>query len=172
MPGKGRELTKRISIIMAVAYLFFMVVIRLTEDLPKSRSAATDTEMVGIERLHELDAAATLSRDPTAIADLWTDDAVRLEPGGAAEIGRQMIRVNNEKSNLNHPGFKILSYTPEIKSVEVSDGWAFEWGYFSASFQEAPNGPAKTLRGKLLRVLRKQNDGSWKFARVMWNLAN
>jgi len=157
---------------MAVAYLFFMVATRLTEDLPRSRRAATDAEMVGIEKLHQLDVAATLSGDPKALAELWTDDAVRLEPGGPAEIGKQVIQVNTERVYLNRPGFKILSYVPEIKSVELSDVWAFEWGYFSASLQEGSNGAAKSLRGKLLRILRKQDDGSWKFARVMWNLAN
>src|SRR6476659_3571073 len=124
-------MTKRISIMLAVAYLFFLVVSRLAEDLPNSRSAASDVEMIGIEKLHQQDVTATLSGDPTALAELWTNDAVRLEPGAPAEIGKQVIRVNNEKTYLDHPGFKILSYSPEIKSVEISVEWAFEWGYFS-----------------------------------------
>jgi len=28
----------------------------------------------------------------------------------------------------------------------------------------------KSFRGKSLRVLKREPDGSWKFARVMWNL--
>ena len=31
-----------------------------------------------IEKLHQQDIAATLSRDPVALTDLWTDDAIRL----------------------------------------------------------------------------------------------
>jgi hypothetical protein len=46
---------------------------------------------------------------------------------------------------------------------------AFEWGYFTASFVESSGGEEKRLRGKLLRVLKKQPDGSWKAARAMWN---
>ena len=38
-------------------------------------------DMAGIEKLHQQDIAATLSRDPVALTDLWTDDAVRLDPG-------------------------------------------------------------------------------------------
>jgi hypothetical protein len=41
--------------------------------------------------------------------------------------------------------------------------WAFEWGYFS--YKESAN--AKPGRGKVLRVLKLQPDGSWKFARVI-----
>src|SRR5215510_4209099 len=35
-------------------------------------------DMAGIEKFHQQDIAATLSRDPIALTDLWTDDAVRL----------------------------------------------------------------------------------------------
>jgi ketosteroid isomerase-like protein len=53
--------------------------------------------------------------------------------------------------------------------VTITDGWAFEWGYFTASFLESPGGEEKRLRGRLLRVLKKQPDGRWKVARGMWN---
>ena len=63
-------MTKRISIMLAVAYLFFLVASRLAEDLPNSRSAASDVEMIGIEKLHQQDVTATLSGDQTALAEL------------------------------------------------------------------------------------------------------
>ncbi len=43
-------------------------------------------DMAGIEKLHQQDIAATLSRDPVALTDLWTDDAVRLRSGRGAGI--------------------------------------------------------------------------------------
>ena len=49
----------------------------------------------------------------------------------------------------------------------TDDGWAFEWGYFTASYVETGGGEEKRIRGKLLRVLKKQRDGSWKGARGM-----
>jgi ketosteroid isomerase-like protein len=51
------------------------------------------------------------------------------------------------------------------------DGWAVEWGYFDASYRETPTSEIKRLQGRMLRVLRRQPNGEWKFARVMWNLA-
>jgi hypothetical protein len=39
--------------------------------------------------------------------------------------------------------------------------------YFTASYVEADGGEEKRVRGKLLRVLKKQGDGSWKAARAM-----
>jgi hypothetical protein len=51
------------------------------------------------------------------------------------------------------------------------DGWAVEWGYFEASVREAPAGEIKQIRGNMLRVLKRQPSGEWKFARVMWSPA-
>jgi ketosteroid isomerase-like protein len=59
------------------------------------------------------------------------------------------------------------SYVPKTKELTVADGWAFEWGYFTGSYVEAPGGEVKRLRGKRLMVLKKQPDGSWKCARGM-----
>ena len=47
-------------------------------------ASAIDTraqDLAGIETLHGRDVAATLSGDPAALAELWTDDAVRLQQG-------------------------------------------------------------------------------------------
>jgi ketosteroid isomerase-like protein len=140
--------------------------------LPRAKTeAGASDEMAGIERLHRQDVAATLAGDPKALAELWADDAVRMEPDGPAEVGKPLITSRDTKAKADHPDLQILTYAPEIKDVKVVDGWAFEWGYFSSSYRESPAAPVKSFRGKLLRVLRKQPDGSWKFARVMWNLA-
>ena len=47
-----------------------------------------EADRAAIEKLHQQDIAATLSRDPVALTDLWTDDAIRLLQGQPAEVGR------------------------------------------------------------------------------------
>jgi ketosteroid isomerase-like protein len=156
----------------SIAILLFLATgAVLVKVLPAAKTEASSAQMIGIEKLHQQDVAATLSGDAMALSELWTDDAVRLEPGGPAEIGKQLIYTEDKKGRVEHPHLKILTYSPEIRDIKIVDGWAFEWGYFNSSYRESPNSEVKSLRGKLLRVLRKQSDGSWKFARVMWNLA-
>jgi ketosteroid isomerase-like protein len=46
-------------------------------------------------------------------------------------------------------------------------GWAFEWDTFEVTFKESERAKPVTIHGKALRVLKRQPDGSWKFARVM-----
>ena len=47
-------------------------------------NAGRQADLAGIEKFHQRDIAATLSRDPVALTDLWTDDAVRLRSGHVA----------------------------------------------------------------------------------------
>jgi uncharacterized protein (TIGR02246 family) len=124
--------------------------------------------MAEIEKLHSQDVAATISRDTTALNDLWTDDAVRLGQGDADDIGKEAISATNERFKAATPDMRVLSYVPETRDLTVTDdGWAFEWGHFTASYVESPGGEEKRFRGKRLMVLKKQPDGSWKCARVM-----
>jgi ketosteroid isomerase-like protein len=124
-----------------------------------------DADLAAIEKLHQQDIAATLSRDPVALTDLWTDDAIRLAPGQPAEVGKQAIRESNKRwSTLP---VKVLTFVPEIKDLTIWDGWAVEWGYFTGSYVESPAGEPKQIRGARLWVLKKLPDGSWKCFRGM-----
>jgi ketosteroid isomerase-like protein len=133
-------------------------------------SAGTDAgrqaDLASIEKFHQRDIAATLSRDPVALTDLFTDDAVRLSPARPAEVGKKAIRESNERWSAL-PGVKVLSYVPETKDLTILKGWAVEWGYMTGSYVESPGGEVKQIRGTRLMVLKKMPDGSWKCFRGM-----
>jgi len=130
------------------------------------RPAASAADLAAIEKLHQQDIAATLSRDAVALTDLWTDDAIRLGPGQPAEVGKAAIRASNERWSAR-PGLKVLTFVPETRDLTVWDGWAVEWGYFTGSYVESPDGEPKQMRGARLWVLKKLADGSWKVFRAM-----
>jgi ketosteroid isomerase-like protein len=125
-----------------------------------------EKDMVGIEKFHQQDIAATLSRDPLALTELWTDDAVRLIQGRPTEVGKKAIQESNQRWAAV-PGIKVLSYVPETKDITILDGWAVEWGYITGSYVETPGGEAKQILGTRLMVLKKMPDGSWKCFRGM-----
>ena len=128
-------------------------------------------DLAAIERLHQHDVAATLSQDPRALAELWTDDAVRMVPGGRAEVGRQTIYTNDSTQHERAPRARVIRYAPTIMDVQVVQDWAIEWGHFDGAYKRSPGDSLHVIRGSLLRVLRRQPDGSWRFVRVMWNSA-
>jgi len=124
-------------------------------------------DRAAIDKLRQQDIAVTLSRDPVALTDLWTDDAVRLAAGVPAEVGKPAIRASNDRQTANK-GFKVLSYVPETKDLTFLDGgWAVDWRTFTASYVESPGGEVKQVRGKVLMVLKKLPDGSWRCFRGM-----
>lgn len=136
---------------------------------PASRAGSDSghiADLAAIETLHQQGIAATLSRDPDALTDLWTDDAVRLGLGRAPEVGKQAIRESNERWSAQ-PGVKVLTYLPETKDLTIWDGFAVEWGYFTASYVETHDGEPKQISGTRLMVLKKLPDGSWKCFRGM-----
>ena len=127
-------------------------------------------DLAAIEKLRQQDIAATVARDPVALTDLWTDDAVRLGVGAPPEIGKGTIRASNERQTANK-NFKVLSYVPETKDLTFLDGgWAVEWRTYTGSYVDSPGGEAKQVRGTVLMVLKKLPDGTWKAFRAMGSI--
>jgi ketosteroid isomerase-like protein len=119
-------------------------------------------DLAAIEKLRQQDISATVSRDPVALTDLWTDDAIRIGVGAPADIGKPAIRSSNERQTASK-AVKVLSYVPETKDFTFLDGgWAVEWRTFTASVVESAGGEAKQIRGTVMLVLKKLPDGSWK----------
>ena len=162
--------TRRAATLAACALLTSMACMSERAGVSERTADAHAQDMAAIERLRQQDIAATLAGDVAAIGELWTDDVVLLGPGQEAQIGKQAILALRERHKAAQP--RVLSYVPEIKDVTITaDGWAFEWGVFTASYIEAAGGEEKRVRMNLLRVMKKQADGSWKAAIGMTNAA-
>jgi hypothetical protein len=86
-------------------------------------NARRQANLAGIEKFHQRDIAATLSRDPVALTNLWTDDAVRLGPGRPAEVGKKAIRERATNAGPLSQGSRMLSYVPETKDLTILKGW-------------------------------------------------
>ena len=153
-----------------VRLLWAMLSIALAIAAEAQPNKTEPADMQAIEKLHQKDIAATLSGGPQALADLFTDDAVLLQPGSPAIVGRQAILSANENEKAKHPS-KVLAYKPEIHDLQVANGWAFEWTDFEASYKESENEQRKSFHANALRILKREADGDWKFSRVMWNLS-
>jgi hypothetical protein len=97
------------------------------------------------------------------LAKLWDGEAVRIQPGSPAEIGRAVIYADDRHSEASSGRARTLCYKPEVQDLTIAGDWAFEWGYFSYRHSANP----KAVRGKMLRVIRRQPHRSWKFARVI-----
>lgn len=128
-----------------------------------------DSDRSAINQLHKQDIEATLSSDIGQLVALWSDDGVLINPGGPPIAGKAAIQNFLTQSFAKNPTSKVLKYEPEITDLQISGEVAYEWGYFSATREDSPTGERSSLRARFLRVMKRQPDGSWKFARVMWS---
>jgi uncharacterized protein (TIGR02246 family) len=129
----------------------------------------TDTraaDLAAIEKLHKADMEATLKQDADAMTSLWSDDAAKLDVPGSPVVGAKAMKAMYEKFQVDYPEFQVLKYAPNIKEVQIADGWAIEVGDFEATYKLTAKDAPVSVSDKGARVLKRQNDGSWKLAVV------
>ena len=132
-------------------------------------SKASDTlatDRAGIEKLRKTDIDATLAQDPSALTALWSDDGVNLQSPAGPVVGLKALNEFYAKFRTDHPEFKVLKYSPEFKDLQIVDGWAIESVDANGTFKMRAKDDPVTVQQKLLRLLKRQSDGSWKFALV------
>ena len=132
--------------------------------LPASHPAV-EQDMAGIERLHEQDKEATLADSADQLAKLWDKDAVRFPTDRPAEIGAAVIYANDKQWETSTGRERSLCYDLEVQDVQIAGDWAFEWGY--GSYKTAKGDKVSIQYGTLMRIMKRQSDGTWRFARVM-----
>jgi len=76
----------------------------LAAQVAQKPAAPTDRapDRAAIEKLRQQDIAGTISRDPVALSEPYTDDAIRLG-GGQAEVGKPAIRASVHASQPDSP---------------------------------------------------------------------
>jgi hypothetical protein len=125
--------------------------------------------IAGIAALHRADSVATIAHDLKLLTDLWDSAAVRIEPGGPATVSRAAIIANDSAFFARNPGIGVVQYAPHYGPPIINGGSAVEWGYFDAQFVSKVGAAPIGLRGNVLRVLRRQPNGEWRFTHVIMN---
>src|ERR1051326_7580141 len=110
---------------------------------------------------------AMQAKDLDRLLSLIADDAVFLPPGSPPVRGRA------EVTNMLRTFFSRCN--PEqsvaVEEIQICGDWAFAWGAETMKATPVAGGAPLTMRGHGLSILRRQPDGSWKFARGINNLA-
>jgi uncharacterized protein (TIGR02246 family) len=129
------------------------------------RADAHAADLAAIEKLHRADIEVTMTQDPSSMASLFSDDAVNLMFPSPA-VGTKAMREAFEKFRADYPDFRVLKYAPNVKDVQIADEWAIEMMYGESTYKLSAKDNPVSVQIKALRVLKRQSDGSWKFALV------
>lgn len=126
-------------------------------------------DLAAIKFLHEKDMCASKKRDIEILITLWTEDGVLLNPGQEPIIGRDAIWDYMKKEADKDQMFEIMEYIHNFEEIRILGKWAYEWGNFRGVYRVASGGELMEQRARLFRILKKEEDGSWKCARAIWH---
>lgn len=132
-------------------------------------SKKDNSDIDAINKLHQREMEASRKWDIDTLASLWTDDVVMLPAGEPALIGRDANRASITRLRDQSGSAQIADYILSFNEVKVTGDWAFEWGTYSGTLAPESGGESLRATGKVIRVLKKDADGSWKIARAMYN---
>jgi uncharacterized protein (TIGR02246 family) len=120
-----------------------------------------EADLRAIEAINQRDMQFALANDLARMMSQWADDIVLLHPVGPIMRGREAIAAAFR--GVETP--EIVEYVLDIHEVTVLGDHAFQWGTYHYGMRA--RGGAETVRtaGKIMRILRRQSDGSWKIYR-------
>ena len=146
-----------------------LVFVSLTVSACGSKKDGTSADMEAINALHQRDMEASRKWDVDTLSSIWADDIVTLTQGEPPMIGKDANRAAIMRLREESRGVQITDYILSFNEVKIVGDWAFEWGTYSGTVKPVDGSAPIRTTGKVIRVLKKDADGSWKIARAMYD---
>jgi len=104
--------------------------------------------------------------DVAGLMELYVDDAVLMPPGEAPVVGLSNVQLSWEAF---FEELTVEEAESEIDEVIVFGDWAYSRGHYAETYRSNKDGTIQVDEGKFSGLWQRQEDGSWKIARDMWN---
>lgn len=105
------------------------------------------------------------SQNLEKLLSLYTEDAVRMPPNEATEVGSEAIRASVQRAFDESPSEEHST----IGDVRVSGDLGYVRGTFEAATTPEAGGEPVVENGKWITVHQRQPDGSWQIICEIWN---
>jgi ketosteroid isomerase-like protein len=99
------------------------------------------------------------------IYPFYAEDAVQLVPEQPPFVGKPAILARLDEWS----DFVILERQHQVAAADVQGDFAFVWGIVTQRYKLNPKAEPRENSATMLRVFRKQQDGSWKIALETWS---
>lgn len=114
------------------------------------------------------DMEASKSGDFKSLRSLLTPDAVMMPPGQHLIRGEEQLIRSYRHMEEEMKETEILDYRLEFEEIQIFGDYAFEWEFIHGSSRNK-NKAVEQSSYKLMRILKKNNEGDWKVHRAIWN---
>ena len=105
------------------------------------------------------------ANDASALAALYTEDAVLMPGNQPTASGRQAVEAWFQ-GTFDQFGPKLTISSEEL---QVAGDWAFDRGTYTVSLTPKAEGDSMEENGRYVVILHRQPDGTWKVARDIDN---
>jgi uncharacterized protein (TIGR02246 family) len=150
----------------AFVFLTFLATSGLATESAPANSPVLDegvTAHKGLDEIYRRFSEGYKKLDPAAVANLYTETAAYLQPGGEIDIGRTKVLETFTKffdSTKQKNGRLEISF--RIAQRQVEQNMAYDVGIYTlTSFNE--KGESRTSKGKFFVVAKPDKDGVWRF---------
>src|SRR5688572_11681103 len=147
--------------------LFLIISFACTRGGPMQSESTNDEDRRAIEELNDHDVKATLAGDVDAIVSQWTEDFTVLPPAGPIIRGRSANAAAAEQGKAQLQALVAVNYDVDFEEITLTGNHAFAWGTYRSTVRPRAGGADITYSGKLMRILQRQPDGTWKMHRTM-----
>lgn len=126
---------------------------------------STEADVAALGRIREQMEAAENAGNADGMTFAFADDLVIMPMGAPAVTGLEASRtLMQEYFRTWHAEIHYVS-----QEVVVDHDWAFDRGTYRQTLTPKAGGATVAEAGKYLWLYRRQEDGGWKAARVIWN---
>ena len=123
-----------------------------------------ENDLHAIEAVNQRDVKLRWLGDTALMMPQWTDDFVVLQPAGPILRGRSAIA---EALPGAASAVEVLVWVFDFQEVKVLGDHAILWGTYHGRLRPRASGETVGTSGKLMRILQRQPDGSWKIHRTI-----
>ena len=126
-----------------------------------------EQDLQAIETINQRDVQYAKANDPVMMMSQWTDDFVVLPPVGPIMRGRAAIA--QVVQGMENP-METVDWALNFEEVKIFGDYALQWGTYGGSVRPRAGGEKIRTGGKLMRILQRQSNGSWKMYRTMYTV--
>jgi ketosteroid isomerase-like protein len=134
-----------------------------------TRADSADDARKALDSFNHEFMGACQKMDHRATAALWAEDGADLLPGMAPMVGQAKIAAWLDSLTPQLAGAKMVYCTVDWQDIQVHGDLAYEWGINRQKIEFPPPGKTFENEGKILLVLKRQSDKSWRIALESWN---
>ncbi len=148
----------------AVILLF----VALTLSACQPAADRTEADVAAIQALVQAWGEAVEAGDVAGVVALYTDDILQMPPDAPANRGKQAVE---QAFSGFFEQFSVGATVPVegTEEIIVADGWAIHLSEYILRITPKAGGEKIEQLGKVVVICQRQPDGSWKFAREIWN---